>query len=148
MYGYISSYFFLLIAFILKYEEELINCPDRGRKVNSNFNECNLSRICNNLQRWWSHFFLHLTPSPSANGPQCWLQLINYLLEGLSLAHLLFRRPTEEYGDISKCKRRSIKCLKDWWRILDKSFCSSTGKSRQTVFSWTWKCHPAWQTMR
>lgn len=40
-----------LIALILKYQEELINYPDGGRKVNSNFNECNLSRICNNPEK-------------------------------------------------------------------------------------------------
>jgi hypothetical protein len=43
--------FFPLIALILKYEEELINYPDVGRKVNSNFNEYNLSRICNNPEK-------------------------------------------------------------------------------------------------
>ena len=26
------------------------------------------------LKGWWSHFFLHLTHSPSANGSKCWLQ--------------------------------------------------------------------------
>lgn len=44
-------YFYLMIALILKYKEELINYPDGGRKLNSSFNEYNLSRICNDSQR-------------------------------------------------------------------------------------------------
>lgn len=45
------THFFPLIALILKYKEKLISYPDGGRKVNSNFNEYNLSRICNNPEK-------------------------------------------------------------------------------------------------
>lgn len=49
-----------LITWILKYKEELINCPDAGRKVNSNFNEHNLSRICNNPKKIVKSLFSRL----------------------------------------------------------------------------------------
>lgn len=49
--------FVFLIILILKYKEELINCFDVGRKVNSNFNEYNFSRICNNFKKIVKLFF-------------------------------------------------------------------------------------------
>ena len=41
------------------------------------------------LKRWWSHFFLHLTLSPSVNGCKRWLQwLITYWKACLQLIFL------------------------------------------------------------
>lgn len=70
MYGHVNFYFFLLIALILKYEEELINYPDGGGKVNSNFNECNLNRICNNPKKMVKSVLSSLDSLTSSEWPK------------------------------------------------------------------------------
>lgn len=94
MFGHVKSYFPPLIALMLKYEEELINYPDGGRKVNSNFNECNLSRVCNNPEKMVKSLLCPLDSLTFCEWLWALITVINYLLEGLSPAHLLIPKPT------------------------------------------------------